>query len=212
MGFAPLLAGDCEVFMSGHELTPEEKLAATEKGVQVAERLVGHGGLVLLTAPENTVNELTLTQIRELMKGNYTNWDQVGGPSLPVVFISLEDTDTDIRIFLLNNFLKIPAFHAKTVRVINYQAAIRKAATTPGGLAYCRIRDIEISGAAGETKILKVKKEPDTLAVLPSRETIADGSYPLQRPFYLCTTNTAHPEVQKFVDFVASRGWGGEIK
>lgn len=41
-------------------------------------------GLAVIIHPSNPVNELTLDQIRKIYTGEYTNWNQVGGPDLGV--------------------------------------------------------------------------------------------------------------------------------
>jgi len=41
-------------------------------------------GLAVIVHPSNPVNELTPDQIRKIYTGEYTNWNQVGGPDLEV--------------------------------------------------------------------------------------------------------------------------------
>ncbi len=41
-------------------------------------------GLAVIVHPSNPVNELTMEQIRKIYSGEYTNWNQVGGPDLGV--------------------------------------------------------------------------------------------------------------------------------
>jgi hypothetical protein len=41
-------------------------------------------GLVVIAHPSNPVNELTRDQIRKIYGGEFTNWNQVGGPDIAV--------------------------------------------------------------------------------------------------------------------------------
>jgi hypothetical protein len=41
-------------------------------------------GLTLIMNPSNPVSELTMEQIRKIYTGEYTNWNQVGGPDMAI--------------------------------------------------------------------------------------------------------------------------------
>ena len=211
-GLPDLLEGNCEVVMSGHELTGEEEQKVKAKGIQLVKRLVGYGGIAILTYPENPIDELTVDQVQKLMRGDYTSWDQVGGPNVPVVVVSLEAVASDTRMFLLNDFLRVPSVKSQVLRVLSFRSIINKVIETRGALGYCRIRDLEGSEEAQRVKVLKIKKDASSPGVLPSRRSIADESYAIRRPFSLWVGANAAPEVKTFVDFVVSKGWGAQIK
>ena len=44
-------------------------------------------GIAIVVNSENTVEDLTLEQIKELATGEITNWSEVGGIDAPVVLI-----------------------------------------------------------------------------------------------------------------------------
>ncbi len=55
-------------------------------------------------------------------------------------------------------------------------------------------------------KILAIKKDSQSPAVLPSQRTVKDGSYPLVRPFlFYWDGNVNREDVKKFVEFYKSR-------
>jgi phosphate transport system substrate-binding protein len=210
-GLSDLLDKNCEVVMTGHHLSNEDKQAAREKGIDLAERLVGHGGLIFLTYPQNTVDEVTVEQLQKLLKGDYSSWNQVGGPPDPVVVISLEAVNSDTRMFLLHDLLGVPSLKSKVELMMSFGGILRKVAETKGALGFCRMRDLESQSRDSEgAKALKIKEKADSPAVAPSRSTIADATYPIKRPFYLCFDSKANPDVKQFVDFVVSKGWGGD--
>ena len=124
--------------MAGHHLGNEEKQAARERGIDLAERLVGYGGLAFLTYPENTVSAVTVEQLQKLMRGDYSSWKEVGGPPEPVVVISLEAVNSDIRGFLLHDLLEVPSVKSKVERVFSFGGILRKVAETKGALGFCR--------------------------------------------------------------------------
>jgi PBP superfamily domain len=46
-------------------------------------------GLTVMIHPSNPVSELTLKQIQNIYTGEYTNWNQVGGPDLPIKVLTV---------------------------------------------------------------------------------------------------------------------------
>jgi phosphate transport system substrate-binding protein len=210
-GLSDLLDKNCEVVMGGHHLANEDKQTAREKGIDLVERLVGHGGLAFLTYPENPVGAVTVEQLQKLIRGEYTSWKEIGGPSEPVVVISLEATSSDVRMYLLHDLLGVPSVKSKVERVFSFGGILRKVAETKGALGYCRIRDMEEKGENPDgAKVLKIKQNADSPEIAPSRTTIADSTYPIRRPFYLFFDNKAGDKVKQFVEFVAAKGWGAE--
>src|SRR5208337_15290 len=70
-----------EVAMASRRATIREKEEEAAGGVELVEHLIGYGGIVILTDPSNSVEQLTLEQVQKIFKGEYTNWSQVGGPN-----------------------------------------------------------------------------------------------------------------------------------
>jgi len=205
--FPDFLERNCEVLMLGHHLSDEQKNATRAKGIQLNERLVGYGAIAFLTYPQNPVDEVTVEQLRKLMIGDLT-WKQVGGNDEPVVVVSVETMTSDTRMFVLRDFLAVPAVRSKVERITSFRTIAKKVAETQGALGFCRLRDVE--GPQGsEVKVLKIKNVPDSPAVAPSRTSIADGSYPIRRPFSLCFDSKGDRNVEKLVDFIVSKGWTG---
>jgi phosphate transport system substrate-binding protein len=57
---------------------------AAEAPEDVREEQMELSGLVVIAHPSNPVNELTRDQIRKIYAGEFTNWNQVGGPDIAV--------------------------------------------------------------------------------------------------------------------------------
>lgn len=57
----------------------------------VQEELLDLAGVAVITHPSNTVNELTLEQIRKIYTGEYDNWSQVGGPNQQIKVIAVSE-------------------------------------------------------------------------------------------------------------------------
>ena len=151
-----------------------------------------------------------MEQVQKLFKGDYTVWKQVGGADHPVVVVSVENLGSDTRMFLMHDFLNVPSVRASVERVTSFRGVAKKVAETLGSLGFSRLRDIEGGEGEAGAKILKIKMAADSPGVLPLRSSIADQSYPVRRPFYLCFDSRANDEVKRFVEFIVSKGWGAQ--
>jgi len=208
-GIAALLEGRTDAAMASRRLTDEEKEAAKEKNVELAERLIGHGGIVIVAHPSNPLNDLAVEEVRKIFKGEYTRWSQVGGADEPIVVFRTGSTYPGTSFFMENDFLGGPFSDDATV-VEEFSGVMRKVASTPGSLGYTRIRDAFESPAANEVwvKVLDIARIRGGAAVAPSRATVKDGSYPVLRPYYLYLRGDAGKEAVEFTDFIMRKGWG----
>jgi len=88
-GIPALLQGATDVAMSSRRISPQEIQTAVGQGKEFVERFVGYGGIVIVTDSSNPVNSLTVEQMRKILKGDYTRWNQVGGNNEPIKVFSV---------------------------------------------------------------------------------------------------------------------------
>jgi len=206
-----LKGNGCEVAMFSYRMTDDQKQSLKTAGVPVVERLVGSGGIVIITHPSNTVDELTVDQVRNIFTGNYGTWDRVGGKQEVIKVFSVGQKHAGTLRFMEDDFLKSPI--TKQADVLSYfPSAVRRVAATPGAIAFTRVRDVFESTVADTVvlKVLKIKSNPQSPGVLPTRANIANQSYPIRRPYFLYVKPDAGKETKKFVEFVVSKGWGAQ--
>lgn len=63
----------------GTEPSEDELALAKENGVELLVEPICYDAFVFITHVDNSVNSLTLAQIRDIYTGKITSWDQVGG-------------------------------------------------------------------------------------------------------------------------------------
>lgn len=209
-GLRELIDQKADVAMASRAMTEGENKYAIDKDAMLVERLQGYGGIVIIVHPENPLNELSEEQIRRIFKGEYTRWDQVGGRAESITVVRTDETDPGTLRFMVDVFLSGSAFTKAAVVLERFPGVMSKVARTPGAIGYVRIRDAFESRQAVKERFkhLNIRRLSALQAVPPSRESVADGSYPLKRPFYLYHNVNAKPEVREFVDFLVSKGWG----
>ncbi len=206
-GLQALLNGECQIAMSARKMRPEERQQAERKGMPIEEQIVGWGGIVILVHPSNPVNELSVDQVRKIFSGHYTNWSQAGGPNEPISVLTVDENRPDTIEYFTAEFLKAPiAPDAATKK--HFRSIIAAAAEQPNAAGYARIRNLvqlKEKGLEAKVKIVPVKKDDLTPAVMPSRETVDNGAYPIVRPYYLYMDARSGQGAKAFFDFCASK-------
>lgn len=83
-GIMNALNGVSEIGMSSRDLVKEEKK-------QLKETVIAYDGIVVVTHPNNHVENLTLEQVKQIFTGKITNWKEVGGKDMEIVAVSREE-------------------------------------------------------------------------------------------------------------------------
>jgi phosphate transport system substrate-binding protein len=197
-----------DAIMTLGKLEEDLKEEAVEQGISLQERVVGWGAVALVTDPKNPVNELTMDQARKIFLGEYVNWAQVGGLDEPIVTMSRDEsvsgTERFLREFVLHGF----PLAQHTVKLFDPDI-IRVVWNRKGSIADARYTEAMRGRIRGMVKIIAIKENDGSPAVIPSVDSIGDRSYPLSAPqvMYFDTKSTT-PGLREFVDFCADRGLG----
>lgn len=203
-GFKTFCAGETDISNASRAIKDEEAAICDAAGIEYTEIVVANDGLSVVINPENDWAEnLTVEQLNKIWapesEGVVTNWNQVD-PSFPDVPLSLFGAGTDSG-----------TFDYFTAAINGEEGAIR-ADYSPS-----EDDNITVQGVAGEKGAIgffglsyaeensDVVKAISVDGVLPSVETVQDGSYtPLSRPLFIYVANASYtdkPQVKAFVDY-----------
>jgi len=212
VGITALIEGKCDLTMSSRSLTEKESSLAAQKGMELVERLIGYGGIVIITHPQNPVNELSVDQVQKIFRGEITRWDQLGGRTENITVVRTDESQhPGTFVFMEEDFLK-GKFAKDSVALTQFPGVMAKVAQTPGAIGYVRIRDaFESKPKQREAiKIMEIKKMGALVGVMPSRETVSNGSYPIRRPYFLYYNSKLDGNIKKYADFIVGKGWGSQ--
>lgn len=208
IGWQPLLNKECDIAMSSRKITEKEIDEAVKKGMDIQERMIGWGGIVIIAHPANPVNELTVEQVRKLLAGEYTNWSQAGGPDRPVSVLTVGDERPGTLHFIQHDFLKA-SLAPNAINKNFFRAVIAGVSDMDSATSFVRVRNIlqlKEKGQDSRIKIIAIKKDENSPAVLPSRKTVDDNTYPITRPYFLyLDAKSSGKPAKEFVDFCASK-------
>ncbi|MEF8792996.1 substrate-binding domain-containing protein [Thiohalorhabdus sp.] len=179
------MGGSCRPRIAGH---PKEDV----RMVQVA-----WDALVAIVHPSNPIDNLSSQELRQIFRGNITNWKEVGGPDKFIVVgyrsAPLSGVGYSFRELGFREKTGPGDFTAGVARKSSgpLEMAVEHLpnAFAITGVSSARKRDIKIIGIDG---------------IEPSPENIASGDYPYYRPLYLTTPKDPDPAVKQFVEFALS--------
>ncbi|MDD5063738.1 MAG: PstS family phosphate ABC transporter substrate-binding protein [Phycisphaerae bacterium] len=200
-GIAALINGTTEICAASREMKKKEKQQAMEKGTEVREVVVARDGIAVVVNPKNTVKELNVQQIAQIFTGAYTKWSQIGGSDEGILVFSRESS-SGTYAFFQEHVLKNKDYTPKAKLMPATSAIIESVSTDEGAIGYV---GLGYALAAGDkVKIVAVKADANSPAVMPSDETVINGKYPIARPLYLYVGTNATADVTTFVDFCLS--------
>jgi phosphate transport system substrate-binding protein len=197
-GIEMLLNKQLSFSQSSRSLNPEEQQAAQQQGFSLKEIPVALEGLAIAVNPDLTLDGITLTQLRDIYLGNLTNWNQVGGPNLPIVPISRPIDGGTVEFFVGTVLGGTPLPSSVTIANTTTEA-LRLVDSTPGAIYYasapevvgqCTVKPIAIGRQPGQ--FVRPYAEPYVPpANCPAQRNqinsaaLRSGEYPLTRRLFV---------------------------
>ncbi|OGQ99585.1 MAG: hypothetical protein A2521_16970 [Deltaproteobacteria bacterium RIFOXYD12_FULL_57_12] len=195
LGIRSTLAGDADMGGTCRPSRPDLFPDLEAGGVLIH---AGWDAICYITHPENPVTDITADQARQILLGEITNWQEVGGPDQPIFLINRRQ-DEDDRFSGVGYMTRRLLFKNPDVKYADRAITFRDS-----GLVERNVEKIRWSFAADgfasachrQVKILAV----DGIAC--TRENIMAGRYPFFRPLYLITHGQPAGEVKRFIDWL----------
>ena len=188
-GMEALLVGSANIGTSSRNLTQEEKDAGA------AENIVAKDGIAVVVNPATAgVTDLTSEQIIDIYRGEITNWNEVGGPDMPIITIGHEAGSGTRDPF--EEILGIVDECHYANELSGSGAVIIRVAETEGAIGYCSLAlvDDSVVGVAVD-------------GVEPTQENVQNGSYRLNKTMVMATMGPIEDQselIRNFFDFVYS--------
>ena len=186
-GITAVLEGRCDIGLSSRALKDEEKAEG------LVETVLAYDGIAIIVNPDNPLTDIDLDTLAKIYKGEITNWKDVGGSDEEIVVIGRE-AGSGTR----DGFESI----TDTKDVCVY----RQELTSTGDVITAVSQNPAAIGYASLASVKDTVKALSVGGVVPTEETVKDGTYPVQRPFVLVTREGVElsETAQKFFDFATS--------
>ncbi|HEY6642136.1 PstS family phosphate ABC transporter substrate-binding protein [Povalibacter sp.] len=212
-GFKKLCRGEIDVANASRPILIEEMEKCRASGVKYLELPIAFDAITIVVNPANDwVKSLTIDDLKKMWEpaaqGKITTWKQVRD-EWPDTRLMLFGPGADSGTF--DYFTEAVAHKPKASRgdytaseddnVLVQGVENNKNALGYFGYAY-------YIGHKDRMRLLPIER-PDGTAVLPSLETVLDGSYqPLSRPLFIYVKESSlqRPEVRQFIEFYLTEG------
>lgn len=186
-GISAVSEGRCDIGLSSRHLKDEEK----ESGL--VESVLCLDGIAVIVNNENPVSDLDLETIGKIYTGEISNWSEVGGNDAEIVVIGREAGSGTRDGF-------------ESVTGTSEVCVYRQELTSTGDVITTVSQNPDAIGYASLAAVGDSVKTLSVGGVVPSEETVKDGTYAVQRPFVLVTVEGKElsDAAQTFYDYAMS--------
>lgn len=193
VGIAAIIDGRTDIANSSRAIQTKELKTAREKGVNVYPNVIAQDGIAIVVNPGNSIDSITIEDLKKVYTGEIGNWKALGGSSKPIVVISRDFSSGTFEVF------KELVLKGGKVKDDALMLASNKAISTTVGETPYAIGYIGLGYITDKVKVLKVER------VKPTEETVLRGKYKLSRPLFMYTNGKPSGIIKTFMDFIFSR-------
>ncbi len=196
-GIAALLNGTTDVCEASRDMKAKEYKLAKHKGISPYRVSVALDGIAIYLHKKNPVKTLSLAQLKGIYTEAITNWKEVGGNDHQIILYGREN-NSGTYAFFKKRALQKEDYAARTQTLPGTAAVVNAVAQDENGIGYGGI-----AWARG-VKFAAVSESDTTPAILPSVETVSNGTYPISRDLYWFFSERPTGEVKKLLNWCLS--------
>ncbi|MGD8997961.1 MAG: phosphate ABC transporter substrate-binding protein [Anaerolineae bacterium] len=205
-GIAALINGTVDIANASRGMKSEEVEAAEANGISPVEFVVARDAIAVVVHLSNPVDRLTFQQISDIYTGKITNWREVGGEDRPIVLLSRE-SNSGTYVYFLENVVRMGndesglLFSPGALLMPSSEGITSEVRQNPNAIGYDGLGYV-----TPEQKVVAVARDAEGRYVLPSVETVNDGSYPIARPLYMYTAGEPAGRIEVYLEWVRGEG------
>ncbi len=200
-GIASLINGTLDICAASRDMSASEKEKAVQKGITPHETVVARDGIAVVVHPSNPVSELSIEQLRKIYTGSVGDWSQVGGGEGAIQVLSRESS-SGTYVFFQEHVLSKEDFAPTTLLMPATSSIVQSVSSDVNTIGYVGLG--YAAEARDKVKVLPIKATADMPAVVPTDETVANGTYYIARPLYLYTNGEPTGANAEFIAFCLS--------
>jgi phosphate transport system substrate-binding protein len=200
VGIAALIDGTTDIADASRPIKDEEVEECKANGVDVLEFSVALDGISVIINPDNTVESLTLAQIKDIYTGKTKNWKEVGGPDAMIVCYGRQSS-SGTYVYFKEHVLEDEDYRADTQELAGNSVLCDSVARDTGGIAYV---GVGYAAQRDDVKILGVKADENAEPVKPTNEAVSSGTYPISRYLYNYTNGKPEGVAKAYLEFALS--------
>jgi len=189
-GIKAIIDGTTDIANSSRFIKDKEIKLAVEKGRYPVPFSVAYDCIVPVVHLSNLINNITMSQLKAIYKGEITNWEQIGGEDRRIVVISRDTSSGTYEVWEKKVMKKERVYPGALLQASN-GAIVQIVSKNKNAIGYIGIGYVDDT-----VKPLTVN------GVVGSVETTLSGEFFISRPLYMFTNKWPVGETSKFINYV----------
>lgn len=217
--------GSVRTIVIARPLTKQETAYLKGQGKNVRERKIAVDALALIVNPANTIEQLSVKELAEILSGKVTEWGQIEPNKMGKIDVVFDHQGSSTVQYMRDSLLNGGDFGPNVFAQNGNKEVFEAVASNPRAIGILGVSWISSDLSHGEksteelarqanssdtttldfdnrVKVLKVSGRDQVLAYKPYQAYIFDGSYPLFRSMYMTTVSTGGTAASNFYVFV----------
>ena len=198
--YSRLIQRDTDIiFVAGP--SEEQLQMAKDANVELKFTPIGREAFVFFVNTENPVNDLSIADIQRIYSGKTKNWNEFGGKNSAIrAFQRPEGSGSQTMLirFMGDNPLMTPPKEDVVSGMGGIISEVSSYRNYPNAIGYSFLFFTTELVADRKIKLLSLN------GVTPTRENVANKTYPYTTEFYAVTAGTRNPNVEKFIKWILS--------
>ena len=222
-----LLFGKARLAVVSHELTKDQIKFLKDKKHFAKTKKIAIDAIAVIVNPENPVENLSMTDLSEILSGKVTEWNDIYPSKLGKIQVIFDHNGSSIVKYMSDSLLHGAPFAenvyaAESMRGVFDAVKERRNAIGLVGVSWIsadlktaeltaeeRVKTLEVDDTTATTftndvKVLAMRRDDSTIAYKPYQAYIFDGSYPMYRSIYMINTGASGSLANGFFAFVTS--------
>ena len=197
-GIKGLIDGTAQIANASRRIKESEISQAKENGVTPFETVVALDCIVAIVHPSNSVNDLTLDQLKKIYMGEITNWKDVGGEDAPIAVVGRDSSSGTYGTW--QEMVVEKEDKEKKSRV-----TARAQVTASSGAMLTTVAENKLAIGYDGIGYINDSIKPLTIQGIAAEiATAKNASYPLSRELYMYTDGEPKDDVKAFIDYMCS--------
>ncbi|SRR5579883_404187 len=209
-GIKMLLNNQLAFSQSSRALQVGEYQEGRQKSSPLKEVPVAIDGIAVAINPSLDIPGLTIAQIKDIYTNKITNWQQIGGPNLPVLPYSRGQKEGGTVEFFVDNILQNEKFGSAVKFIPTTTQALREVASNRGGIYYasatevvgqCTVKPLPV-GRSSDQLVPPYKPPFVPLSECPQKlnhlnaAAFQSGEYPITRRLFVIVKQNGQTDQQ----------------
>lgn len=192
-GIAALIDGAVDIADASRFIKDKEVKNAINNDIYPVPHRVAKDAICVVVNPANSVDGLTLEEIKGIYTGEITNWKEVGGKDQEIVVVSRDSSSGTFAVF--NNIVNDGSNDDRSIKVVPSALLQSSNGTVAATVA-------ETEGAIGYVGLGYLDDSLQTVKVNGNPPN--SSQYAIVRPLFMFTDGWPTGVTKKFINFILS--------